>query len=316
MLMSRTLNKERIALSSLFGPGEVLCQAEGLSEDQVLKVLLKRVEESGALRDAMPALEAAVAGKCCSIVYLTSEIKVFHTRVPGLDRLRIALAINPQGVECCLDTGESALVKLFILVLTPMDEPAGYMRTLAAFTKLARKEGFLERLCAIEDPGQVWEYFTRLNERLPEYVSAGDIMSTDFYRLSNEDSLSTAIDAFCRYGVTELPVVDADGDLVGVVSDDELIHVCLPDYVTWMEDLSPILDFQPFAEVLRREKDMPVVEILVLSHRYSTVQESTPAIQVAKVMMRRDVRQVLVLRGNKLVGVISIQDFIRKVLRA
>jgi len=37
---------------------------------------------------------------------------------------------------------------------------------------------------------------------------------------------------------------------------------------------------------------------------------------VAKVMMRRDVRQVLVVRDKKLMGIITIQDFIQKALRA
>jgi CBS domain-containing protein len=46
------------------------------------------------------------------------------------------------------------------------------------------------------------------------------------------------------------------------------------------------------------------------------VSEESPAIQVAKVMMRRDVRQVYVVKEKHLVGVITIQDFIHKVLRA
>ena len=116
--------------------------------------------------------------------------------------------------------------------------------------------------------------------------------------------------------MNELPVVDADGDLVGIVSEEELIRLCLPEYITWMEDLSPILNFEPFAEILRREAYMPVMEIMVFADRFATVDEATPAIQVAKVMMRRDVRQVLVLRDKKLMGIISIQDFIQKVLRA
>lgn len=61
---------------------------------------------------------------------------------------------------------------------------------------------------------------------------------------------------------------------------------------------------------------MPVVEIMMLAERYATVEETAPAVQVAKLMMRRDVRQVWVVRDDRLVGVISIQDFIRKVLRA
>jgi CBS domain-containing protein len=111
-------------------------------------------------------------------------------------------------------------------------------------------------------------------------------------------------------------VVDADGDLVGLVTEAELIRVCLPEYITWMDDLSTILNFEPFAEILRREPRMPVREIMVFAERYATVDEATPAIQVAKVMVRRDVRQVLVVREKNLVGVIAIQDFIHKILRA
>ena len=48
---------------------------------------------------------------------------------------------------------------------------------------------------------------------------------------------------------------------------------------------------------------------------YVTVSEDSPAIEVAKGMCRRGVRQVLVVRGEKLVGVIAIEDFITKVLR-
>ena len=58
------------------------------------------------------------------------------------------------------------------------------------------------------------------------------------------------------------------------------------------------------------------MEIMVFAEHYATVDESTPAIQVAKIMMRRDVRQVFVVRDKKLMGIISIQDFIKKVLRA
>ena len=96
----------------------------------------------------------------------------------------------------------------------------------------------------------------------------------------------------------------------------ELIRVCLPEYVTWMEDLTPILNFEPFAEILRRESQLPLLEIMQFSERYATVDEESPAIQVAKVMLRRDVRQVYVVRDNNLLGVITIQDFIHKVLRA
>lgn len=306
----------QIGLSSLFSPKEIFLEKSRVDEEGVIQKLIELIGESGWLEDIEKAFSIIIDRKCCSLSYLHPEIAVFHARVPGLKSLRLALAINPGGIECCWTTGENAMVKLIFLVLTTLEEPGEYMRTVTALTRACRKKDFPAKLYAMDDPEKIWAYFDKLDIALPEYVTAGDIMQTTFHSLRDTDSLREAIDAFCRYGTNELPILDVDGDLVGVVSEDELIRICLPEYITWMEDLSPILDFQPFAEILLREREMPVVEIRLLADRYATVDEATPAIQVARVMMRRDVRQVLVVRGNKLMGVISVQDFIQKILRA
>ena len=285
-------------------------------EEEVIFKLIELIENTGELGDSEAAFSTIIDRKCCSLSYLKPGIAVFHARVPGIKRLRLALAINPSGIECCWTTGENAIVKLVFLILTTLEEPGEYMRTVTALSGACQRKGFPEQLYVMEDPEIIWAYFDNLDIELSEYVTAGDVMQTTFHSLHDTDSLSEAIDAFCRYGISELPILDVDGDLVGVVSEDELIRICLPEYITWMEDLSPILDFQPFAEILLREKNMPVVEIQLLADRYATVDEETPAIQVARVMMRRDVRQVLVVRGNKLMGIISVQDFIQKILRA
>jgi len=305
-----------IQISSLFSPNEVFFAKSGVDEEGVIHKLIELIGKTGKLGDIEEAFSVIIDRKCCSLSYLQPEIAVFHARVPGMKSLRLALAIDPNGIECCWTTGENATVKLVFLILTTLEEPGEYMRTVTALSSVCQSKGFPERLYAMEDPDKVWAYFDKLDIELPDYVTAGDIMRTTFHSLRDKDSLREAIDAFCRYDTVELPILDADGDLVGVVSEDELIRICLPEYITWMEDLSPILDFQPFAEILLRERDMPVVEIQLLADRYATVDEATPAIQVARVMMRRDVRQVLVVRGNKLMGVISVQDFIQKILRA
>jgi len=57
------------------------------------------------------------------------------------------------------------------------------------------------------------------------------------------------------------------------------------------------------------------MKIMKFADQYATVDESTPAIQVARIMMCREVRQVFVVKNKKLMGIISIQDLIQKVLR-
>jgi len=138
-------------------------------------------------------------------------------------------------------------------------------------------------------------------------------MSRDVVHLKEQDTLEQAVDTLVKHRLVDVPVVDVDGDLVGVVSGFELLRVCLPDYILWMEDLSPVLNFEPFAEVLRKESKTWLTDVMSLD--YPTVAGDVPAIQVAKEMTRRGARQVYVVAGRKLVGVITLPAFINKVLR-
>ena len=92
-----------------------------------------------------------------------------------------------------------------------------------------------------------------------------------------------------------------------------ILKVCLPDYILWMDDLTPILNFEPFAEILRKESNTWLAEIM--TNEYATVAQDAPAIQVAKEITRQHAGHAYVIEGKKLVGVVSIEGFLNKVLR-
>ncbi|MEN8214247.1 MAG: CBS domain-containing protein [Pseudomonadota bacterium] len=317
------MSDKTIAFSALFAPDQVLCGLSTGRLDDTVHQLVASIGEIDRSVDIEAAYHLVLDREGCGVMQLQAEVAVVHVRIEGLKQLRIALAASREGFVCSHDqqgyecVGENfGPVNIAVLMMAPADDPAIYLRAVAALTKICQREGFIEQVLRLKHPEEVWESFAKTGERLPEYVEARHIMRTDFSSLHVSDSLCMAIDLFCREGTGEYPVVDADGDMVGIVSEDELIRLCLPEYITWMEDLSPVLNFEPFAEILRREKNMPVMEIMAFAEHYATVDESTPAIQVAKTMMRRDVRQVFVVRDKELMGIITIQDFIKKVLRA
>jgi CBS domain-containing protein len=317
------LNTDELKLASLFTPAQVLCGMEDLTCQQIFRQLIGLLGRMDDSFDVEQAYEQIVRRESCGITFATPEVAVVHVRVEGLGQLRMAIGTSRQSPRCAASlegdrctSADMDAIKLVIMILAPLDDPTGYLRVIAALSRICRRDGFVEQVLALDDPRQVWEAFETANQQVPSYVKAGDMMRRDYPFLHDSDALSNAIDAFCRLQVSELPVVDRDGDLIGIVTEDELIRVCLPEYITWMEDLSPILNFEPFAEILRRESSVPVIEIMLFSEHYATVDEDSPAIQVAKLMMRRNVRQVYVVRDKELLGVITIQDFIHKVLRA
>jgi CBS domain-containing protein len=317
------LPTEHAKLTSLFTPAQVSFHLGDITCHELFRHLIELIESGKHTIDVENTYRQVLKRKSCGIALVQSAVAVIHVRIKDIEDLRMAIGIVPGGLRCAAalkglacDIEGLSSVKFVAMILAPIDDPTGYLKTISAITRAFQQDNFIDRVFSQDDPNGVWNIFDESEVYLPEYLKARDIMTENYSCLRDSDSLSHAIDTFCQLGVSELAVLDADGDLVGIAGEDELIRICLPEYITWMEDLTPVLNFEPFAEILRHEARVPLIEIMRFSDSYATVDENSPAIQVAKVMMRRDVRMVYVVRDKKLLGVITIQDFIHKVLRA
>ncbi len=67
-------------------------------------------------------------------------------------------------------------------------------------------------------------------------VKVGDIMSVDIVCLNEEEDLSQAIQTMRHKGIRRLPVVDAQGGLVGIVTLEDLLELA----VEWLSGLAAI----------------------------------------------------------------------------
>lgn len=303
---------DQLKFSSLFGPADVLCRTRARSRDELLMLMLNGLAERKRISNTKEAFDALIERETEASSLLANGIAVPHARIDSIANTIVTVATSVEGVVFGSNPEDKA--HLVVMILSPKDSPSAHLKSLGALAMVTRSEKQADHVAALQSSADVWHFFDRGGLILPPFVCAGDIMTANFPKLRDNETLEAAIDGFVRHTTAELPVVDKDGDLVGVVTEDELLHVCLPDYILWMEDLSPIIDFQPFAQILINESKTWLTDIM--SSTFCTVQVDTPAVQVAKEMCRHQVRQVYVLADKKLVGVISIQEFIDKVLRA
>jgi CBS domain-containing protein len=125
--------------------------------------------------------------------------------------------------------------------------------------------------------------------------------------LDEGDTLAHAIQAFCSNRVMDIPIVDEDGDLRGVIAIEDLLGQSLPQHLLWMEDLSPIENFEPFAELLRKDSETKVADFM--HDTFVAIPPEMPAIQLAKIFLMQKVRQVQVIDGQKFLGVVNLDSF-------
>ena len=307
--MPASIPDSKTDLLSFFDESDVICQAPQQERDDVIRALVTRLTDNHGISDPQAIIEAVIAREEATSTVMPHGIAIPHARLAGIDRPYLAIATSQWGFQF-----DGSNIHLVLLVLVPMDKPTLYLQTLRLIARVLREDNAVMRLASLEKTGEVMRFLQTDGLKLPAYICAADLMTPPTITLRDNASLKDAIDLFTENDYQGVPVLDKDNDLVGVVSASTLLNVCLPDYLLWMDDLSPIQNFEPFAEVLRKEHNTWLSEIM--SENYAFVQVSSPAIQVAAEFVRQNVAQCYVLKEKRLAGVITLRTFLHKIFRA
>jgi CBS domain-containing protein len=107
--------------------------------------------------------------------------------------------------------------------------------------------------------------------------------------------------------IAGVPVVDADGHLVGFVSDGRLLASALPKYLATIEDLSFIKESgDAWVHYLAESADRSVSG--VMSREVSSVELGKSEVAVAHKMVHDGASSVVVTEDGKLVGIVNRLD--------
>lgn len=120
---------------------------------------------------------------------------------------------------------------------------------------------------------------------------ARDLMTHPVISVAPDAALREIASTFAEGGVGGVPVVDAAHEVVGFVSDLDLMVALLRD----------------------RPLDTPASELM--SSPVVSVDEFEPTADVMRLFRERRVHHLPVLRGGRLVGIITPSDIIRYIAR-
>ena len=108
-------------------------------------------------------------------------------------------------------------------------------------------------------------------------------------------------------------VVDKEEKLVGIVTEGDIIKVLVPKYVTVDESLISVMDVNYFERKCRENKNLPINEIM--SKVAFMVNENDPIIKAAALMVINKIQSVPVVRGAKVVGIVSRLTLIKHITK-
>ncbi|MGE3246231.1 MAG: CBS domain-containing protein, partial [Beijerinckiaceae bacterium] len=135
-------------------------------------------------------------------------------------------------------------------------------------------------------------------------MQAKDVMTTNVISVSPDMSVRDAAAAMLKHGISGLPVVSAEGDLVGLVSEgDFLRQIQSPKERTRSWWLSMFQSSEDRAadyikSHAKRVKDVMTAKVL-------SVGEDTDISEIAFILEKNRIKRVPVVKGKKVVGIVS-----------
>jgi CBS domain-containing protein len=129
-------------------------------------------------------------------------------------------------------------------------------------------------------------------------------MTTDVVTLHPQTTIKDAAGTLAALGIASAPVVLADGTLVGIVSELDLLeHDVPPDPLTRLAPVAP--DSAP----------LPAVVQDVMTRDVVTLPPAADAAQFLQYMLRDRILCVPVVLDERVVGVVSRRDLLRLLAR-
>ncbi len=139
-----------------------------------------------------------------------------------------------------------------------------------------------------------------------------DIMSKAVRTANPDTPIRDVAMVMCLNKISGLPVVDAAGQIVGMISEKDILWGMFPS----LHDAIRVPSVPDFEELEKEYKDIVTQRVAdLMSTRVVTVRPDMPVLRAATIMFRNRIRRIPVADHGRLLGIISVGDVHKAIFR-
>lgn len=146
-------------------------------------------------------------------------------------------------------------------------------------------------------------------------MRAVDVMMRNVVTVHPDTDIAEAVALLGKHDVSALPVVDADGRVVGLISEADLIRrveIGTEKHLPWW--MEAVTGASALATDFAKAHGKKVFE--VMTRDVVSASEDTPLAEIATLFERKRIKRVPITRDGKLVGVVSRSNLIQALASA
>lgn len=140
-------------ITDVLDPEAVIPSLEARDKVAVLEEIVTRVSSHYGFEDSQRLLEVIRARERICSTAIGEGVAIPHGKLPGLNRLFVAFARSPEGVD--FDAQDGAPTHIFFLLVAPEGSTSEHLNALARVSRLVKDAALRERLMRVETPEEV-----------------------------------------------------------------------------------------------------------------------------------------------------------------
>lgn len=185
----------------------------------------------------------------------------------------------------------------------------------AAVTPVQRGEELTDYAAGID--GVVVDATTDERLEAGEFYRAVDVMNREPVCACDTDAMKDVIRLMDKNQTSGVPVVNAEGDLVGFVSDGDVASYLGKTEISLLDSTLNIYRYTDDETSTMRLRELMDLNVMaVATKRVISVSWDTPLDEVCALFASKRIKKVPVIRDGKLVGALSRRNIMRSVVEA
>ncbi|MBI5755685.1 MAG: CBS domain-containing protein [Nitrospirae bacterium] len=148
-------------------------------------------------------------------------------------------------------------------------------------------------------------------------ATAKDIMTKEVVTVTKDITIEGLARLFTRHDISGAPVVDEDGKLIGVVTENDLIkmeqRLHIPTVINIFDAVIYLGSSKKFEEDIKRMAAAKVEDIY--KKEVVTINEDSPLQEIATIMSEKNIHHLPVVKRGKIVGIVGKRDVVKAIAK-
>lgn len=295
-------------LSSLIDCNLVFLQNE---ETNLAKIYERMVEEISSRyplsENKEVIIDKLLSRKLSDGILFPTGVAIPHLHLDGFEDTVISILTPSRTL-----TTEFGDISILFMVINGTNDNSLYLKILQSVIKLSKDRDFFKGLLAKKNVTEFIEFLSKGDFSVKESVTVTDLMERDVITINSKQSLKDASNLFYKYDINYLPVLNSESKFVGEITLRNYLMLGLPEYTKFLPNLNFLKAFEPFEKLLKKQDQL--VEN-VMQEVGVCLSPNTSIFEAIFIMNKNERRDLPVVENNKIIGIISLKNIFRKIIK-